>query len=119
MTAGEDTSKNISDAMTTWIPCSIESGIWRLVAGALFKDKKSVMRELVSNACDSIERRLLQEPDALKRIRLIVGNDVICEDWGEGIIDLDRFTRVSVPSYAQVKRAMREIGYFGVGKASF
>src|SRR5580765_5997877 len=105
---------------TTRIPCPIESGIWRVVARALFKDKKAIMRELLSNACDAITRRLEEEPDALKKIEITyTSTNTICEDWGTGIMDLAKFVRVSVPSYAHVKRGKNEIGYFGVGKTSF
>lgn len=110
----------VKESSGTRIPCPIESGIWRVVAKALFKDKKAIMRELLSNASDAITRRLENEPDALKKIEITYTlTNTICEDWGTGIMDLGQFVRISVPSYAHVKRGKSEIGYFGVGKTSF
>lgn len=119
----DNTTPNLGDATSQRrrIRCSIESGIWRLVAGALFKDKRSRMRELISNCIDAIHKRQEKEPNAPRMIKIYYTpeGDLIIEDWGTGILDLHRFTRIAVPSYHNVNRSAKDIGFFGVGKTSF
>ena len=108
-----------SDDRDRRTPCEIEPGVWRMLAGDLYKDRRAVIREGISNGADAIHERLQTEP-CDKLIKLYMdGNDQIIEDWGTGIVDLGRFTRISVPSYKKMQRQPGRIGYFGVGKTSY
>ena len=90
-----------------------------MLAGDLYKDRRAVIREGISNGADAIHERLQTEP-CDKLIKLYMdGNNQIIEDWGTGIVDLGRFTRISVPSYKKMQRQPGRIGYFGVGKTSY
>lgn len=102
------------------IPCEIQPSVWRFLAGALYKDRRSIIREAISNACDAINERAETEPRCDKLINIITQGSVLgIEDTGTGIVDLDRFTFISVPNTSKRVIQKGRIGAFGVGKTSY
>lgn len=113
------------------VPCTIKGGIWRELARQTAKDRKAVLRELVSNAIDAINKRVSELPQEevnlfKKRIEIIYRKDggIWCIDNGTGIRDLDTFMEIAKKSYKddviETEYDMDDrIGNFHVGKLSF
>ena len=113
------------------LPCPIKGGIWRELARQTAKDRKAVLRELISNSIDAINKRLRDLPPEeaktfVKQIEIIYmkNGDLWCIDNGTGIRDLDKFVEIAKASYKDdviedEYDAPDRIGNFHVGKLSF
>src|SRR5690348_14309543 len=110
-------------------------GILRLLSEHLYSDPKVALREMIQNAHDSCQRRMVEEPDANYRPRIDVRLDqenraFIIEDNGSGL------TRDEIHNYLATvghgytaelrerlqfggrKEALELIGQFGLGLLS-
>lgn len=127
----ENSNKNRTEK---GIACDIRPGIWRLLSDHLYKDRTVVYRELISNACDAINKKIAQLTQEFKdgkiskhvldsyqkKIKIYISegfDDVAVEDNGIGLDNFDEFQAIGKTKYKDNNnKDSKNIGLFGVGK---